>query len=195
MVVADHLVGRVDEIRLLEHLLDEIDKGHGGLIEIVGEPGIGKTRLLRELAARAEERGHLVLTGSASELERDLPFSVFVNAADEYVGGLEPDRLILDESVLRELAQVFPTLSGLAADHDLALTQERYRSHRERRRQRQPDCPRRRVSGRRRHLCWTNRDQRGHRTGRHTCDRRSLRRRQRNHRSLTGVTLRMEDPP
>lgn len=129
-MVADHLVGRLEELRLLEHLLDENDRGHGGLIEIVGEPGIGKTRLLRELAERAERRGHLVLTGSASEMERDLPFSVFVNAADEYVGGLGPDHLLLDESVLRELAQVFPTLSEVAADHELALPQERYRNHR-----------------------------------------------------------------
>lgn len=41
-------------------------------------PGIGKTRMLRELAARAEASGHLVLAGAASELERDVPFSVFV---------------------------------------------------------------------------------------------------------------------
>ena len=45
----------------------------------------------RELAARAELRGHLVLSGSASELERDLPFSVFVHALDEYVESLDPD--------------------------------------------------------------------------------------------------------
>ena len=59
----------------------------GGAIELVGEPGIGKTRLLAELARLAETRGHLVLSGSASELERDLPFSVFVDALDEYVAG------------------------------------------------------------------------------------------------------------
>ncbi|HYT78758.1 MAG TPA: AAA family ATPase, partial [Actinomycetota bacterium] len=74
-----------------------------------GEPGIGKTRLLRELAARAEARGHIVLSGSASELERDLPFSVFVDTLDEYVAGLEPRRLgVLDDQVQAELASVCP---------------------------------------------------------------------------------------
>ena len=57
---------------------------------LVGEPGIGKTRLLAELAARADAERQLVLSGSASELERDLPFSVFVDALDEYVRGIDP---------------------------------------------------------------------------------------------------------
>ena len=68
------LVGRADALDLLERLLDELDQGTPAAIELVGEPGIGKTRLLSELAARAELQGHLVLSGSASELERELPF-------------------------------------------------------------------------------------------------------------------------
>jgi predicted ATPase len=76
-------VGRAEELDALEQTLDELNRGPPGAIEVVGEPGIGKTRLLSELAALAELRGHLVLAGSASELERELPFSVFVHALDE----------------------------------------------------------------------------------------------------------------
>jgi ATP/maltotriose-dependent transcriptional regulator MalT len=98
---------------------------------LVGEPGIGKTRLLAELAARADARGHLVLTGSASELERDLPFWVFVDALDEYADGLDPERLEqLDESARMELAHVFPGLSALGTGGGTALQNERYRTHR-----------------------------------------------------------------
>ena len=61
-------------------------------MEIVGAAGIGKTRLLAELAARADARGHIVLTGSGAELERDLPFWVFVDALDEYIESVEPRR-------------------------------------------------------------------------------------------------------
>ncbi len=50
----ERLVGRTDELDALEQLLDELDRGRASAIELVGEPGIGKTRLLRELAARAE---------------------------------------------------------------------------------------------------------------------------------------------
>src|SRR5918994_7669410 len=90
VVLAEHLVGRTEELGSLDHALSELDRGRSAALELVGEPGIGKTRLLAELAARADDRGHLVLSGSASELERDLPFSVFVDALDEYVRGLSP---------------------------------------------------------------------------------------------------------
>lgn len=41
MVVAHHLVGRAEELRSLEHLLDELGPGRPGVIELVGEPGLG----------------------------------------------------------------------------------------------------------------------------------------------------------
>jgi ATP/maltotriose-dependent transcriptional regulator MalT len=129
-VLTDHFVGRGEELGLLDEALAEIDQGRPVAIELVGEPGIGKTRLLAEFAARADARGWLVLSGSASELERDLPFSVFVDALDEYLRGLDADRLArLEADVLNELAQVFPSLSGLATG-TVALQHERYRSHR-----------------------------------------------------------------
>jgi len=130
-LLTGHFVGRADELASLERILDGLDRGCPGAIEVAGEPGIGKTRLLRELAARAGARGHLVLSGAASEFERDLPFSVFVDALDEYVAGLAPDRLAaLDGAVQAELAQIFPSLSELAAGREVAPQHERYRSHR-----------------------------------------------------------------
>lgn len=130
-VLVNHLVGRAEELRSLDWLLSELDQGRAPAIELVGEPGIGKTRLLQELAARAEERGHLVLSGSAAELERELPFSVFVDALDEYVEGLEAKSLAaLDDDVQAELGHVFPSLSTLASGHEVAQQHERYRYHR-----------------------------------------------------------------
>src|SRR6266542_942860 len=130
-LVAEHLVGRVDELGSIERLRDGLDQGRASAIELAGEPGIGKTRLLREVAVRAESRGHLVLSGAASELEHDLPFSVFVEALDEYLAGLEPNRLAaLDDQVQAELAHVFPSLPALGGGREVARQNERYRSHR-----------------------------------------------------------------
>ena len=123
------LVGRAGELESLEQALQELDRGPPVGIEVVGEPGIGKTRLLGELAGRAEGRGHLVLWGSASELERELPFSVFVHALDEYVESLDTRLSTLDEDVQAELAHVFPSLSAFGGGA-VALQHERYRSHR-----------------------------------------------------------------
>ena len=127
----ERLVGRDDALRSLERMLDELDRGRPAVIELAGEAGIGKTRLLRELAMRAELRGHLVLAGAAAELERDLPFSVFVDALDQHVAGLDPNLLAaLDDQVRTELAHVFPSLWALAGSHTIAAQHERYRSHR-----------------------------------------------------------------
>jgi DNA-binding NarL/FixJ family response regulator/tetratricopeptide (TPR) repeat protein len=127
----DHLVGRAEELSSLDRALAELDQSRSTALLLVGEPGIGKTRLLAELAARADVQGHVVLSGSASELERDLPFSVFVDALDEFVRGLDPNRFaVLEDDVRTELAHVFPSLTTLASDRQVALQHERYRSHR-----------------------------------------------------------------
>jgi len=127
----DRLVGRASELASLDEALEALGGDVCPAIMLVGEPGIGKTRLLREMAARAEGHDFLVLSGSASELERDLPFSVFVDALDEYVEGLDPIRLsCLDDDVQAELAHIFPSLLPLGSNRQVAHQHERYRSHR-----------------------------------------------------------------
>ena len=112
-LAVEQLVGRADELGAIESALAGLERGSFGALELVGEPGIGKTRLLRELASRADAAGHLVLLGSASELERELPFWIFVDALDEYLESLEPRRLgALDEAVVSDLGGVFPALAG-----------------------------------------------------------------------------------
>jgi DNA-binding NarL/FixJ family response regulator len=125
------LVGRTEELSSLERALEELNRGRSGAIELVGEPGIGKTRLLRELTDRAEARGQLVLAGAGSELEHDLPFSVLVDALDDYLQALDPGwSRCLDESSRNELAHVFPSLCALAKMEHVAFPHERYRTHR-----------------------------------------------------------------
>ena len=131
VLLAEQLVGRAEELGGLDDALAELAQGRSVAIELVGEPGIGKTRLLAELARRAEERGQLVLSGRAAELERDLPFWVFVDALDEYLQGLEPRRLeFLGDDARAELSHVFPSLVGPAERRRETLQHERYRMHR-----------------------------------------------------------------
>jgi DNA-binding CsgD family transcriptional regulator len=130
VAVAEHLVGRAAELGAFDRLLDEADAGQPGAVALLGEPGIGKTRLLSTLESAADGRGHLVLAGSASELERDQPFAVFVDALDDYVAGLERARLEpLGEATLSELSLVLPSLDR-PGDHPVAPQHERYRTHR-----------------------------------------------------------------
>jgi ATP/maltotriose-dependent transcriptional regulator MalT len=130
-MAADRFVGRSAERAVLDELLSELAQGRPAAAAVVGEPGIGKTRLLADLAARADARGHLVLSGSASEFERDLPFWVFVDALDEYVAGLEPRRLDpLDADARAELGHLLPSL-GIGSDGRAGTVGDaRYRTHR-----------------------------------------------------------------
>jgi predicted ATPase len=125
----EQLVGRTAELGALDGALAEVERSRPVALALVGEPGIGKTRLLTELGERADARGALVLSGSASEFERDLPFWVFVDALDEYVQSVEPHRLAdLDDDTRADLGHVLPSL---ARDGRGGLLQaERYRTHR-----------------------------------------------------------------
>src|SRR4051794_8845543 len=128
---AAHFVGRRPELSLLDAALDELDCRRARAIEIIGAAGIGKTRLLAELAARADARGHIVVGGAGADLERDLPFWVFVDALDEYLAGVEPRRLAnLEEDVRVELAQIFPSLGELGRGGSAGVLHERYRTNR-----------------------------------------------------------------
>src|SRR3954470_3821850 len=117
------LVGRQAELERLDAALAGLDEHREGCVAREGEPGIGKPRLLAELRTRAEDCGHLVLSGSAAEFERDLPFSVWVDALDAYVSSQDLD---LDEALVAELGGILPSLSSAPAP----LADERFRAHR-----------------------------------------------------------------
>src|SRR4029077_5749475 len=57
-----NLVGRRWEMAAVEGLLDRVIDGHGAVLGVVGPPGIGKSRLVREAAAMAGRRGVEVFT-------------------------------------------------------------------------------------------------------------------------------------
>ena len=64
----DVFVGRVPELALLEDAAAEAAGGHGRLVLVAGEPGIGKSRLADEFARRATDAGVLVAWGRCWEL-------------------------------------------------------------------------------------------------------------------------------
>jgi ATP/maltotriose-dependent transcriptional regulator MalT len=106
------LVGRARELAEVEAALDRLAEREPWLVQVVGEPGIGKSRLLAELCRRGEDRGYLVLDGRAAEFEQDVPFGLIVDALNDYLGSLQPAVLrALDDELLTELGSVFPSLA------------------------------------------------------------------------------------
>ena len=60
-------VGRAGELARLEDALAAAAAGRGSTILIAGEAGIGKTRLVSELAEQARTGGPIVLTGRCTD--------------------------------------------------------------------------------------------------------------------------------
>jgi class 3 adenylate cyclase len=68
------LVGRRWEMSAVEGLLNRAVEGHGAVVGVVGSPGIGKSRLLREVSAMAGRRGVEVFTAFCESHASQVPF-------------------------------------------------------------------------------------------------------------------------
>jgi class 3 adenylate cyclase len=71
-----NLVGRRWERSAVEGLLDRAIDGHGAVVTVVGSPGIGKSRLVREAAALAAAHGVEVFTAYCESHATDIHFHV-----------------------------------------------------------------------------------------------------------------------
>ena len=79
-VLCPVLVGRNEEVRRLRAALTAAGNGRGSTVCLAGEAGIGKTRLVRELAGTAREQGLTVLSGRAVAGGIPAPFRPFAEA-------------------------------------------------------------------------------------------------------------------
>jgi class 3 adenylate cyclase/tetratricopeptide (TPR) repeat protein len=111
------LVGRDDELGRLARRLEEAVAGGGGLAMILGEPGIGKTRLLDELAEQAWRDGAFVLRGNCFESEWSPPYAPFAEALEAHVATARAEDLRSDLGPgAAPLAQVAPTVRRVLPD-------------------------------------------------------------------------------
>ena len=94
------LFGRDADLAPLRRRLEEAIGGRGHVATVVGEAGIGKTRLVSTLAAEALSQGCQVLIGQCHESDAILPFAPWVDACrggrlgadEEILGTLHPAR-------------------------------------------------------------------------------------------------------
>ena len=112
-VLCPRLVGRDEQLFVLEDALLAAHGGESRFVAVGGEAGIGKTRLASELAKRARRLGWAVLWGACSEAELPLPYLPLVEALGNYISlqGAERVGNALG-AARRELAQLFPQLAG-----------------------------------------------------------------------------------
>ena len=87
------LIGRQRELSLLWQRYEASVAGQMTITLVSGEPGIGKTRLLNEVATRAAAAQACVLRGSATEAEGMPPYLPFIEALGQYIRAAPLDDL------------------------------------------------------------------------------------------------------
>lgn len=119
-------VGREVELARLAAALDEAFAGDGRLVMVSGEPGIGKSRLVTELAGLAQIRGARVLWGRCYEREGAPPYWPWVQAIRSYAdqcdlrllgSGLQRHTATVAE-IVPELREQLPGLGAAPAPRD-----------------------------------------------------------------------------
>ena len=116
-MVSPVLVGRREELARLEASFGRAAAGEPSVVLLVGEAGVGKTRLVDELTARATAAGARVLAGGCVQLGGEgLPFVPIVDALRHLVRTTPPDELdVLLGPARRDLARLLPELDPAAA--------------------------------------------------------------------------------
>jgi DNA-binding SARP family transcriptional activator len=107
------MVGRAEERAFMAEFVDEVRTGRrDGLLLLRGEPGIGKTRLLTELATGVAAAGGQVLAGRAYEAERGRPYGAWIDAIRS------TPLPALPKGMRSDLTPLLPELSGTPADSE-----------------------------------------------------------------------------
>jgi predicted ATPase len=110
-------VGRQREMGELKAALEDTLAGHGRLVILVGEPGIGKTRLAQELAAHAETRSAQVLWGWCYEAEGAPPYWPWVQPLRSYIQQAAPEQLRAEMGPgAADIAEIVPEVRGKLPD-------------------------------------------------------------------------------
>jgi DNA-binding CsgD family transcriptional regulator/tetratricopeptide (TPR) repeat protein len=102
------LFGRDSQMALLTGLLKEVALGHGSSVLIEGEPGIGKSALVRAAVAEASQAGCQVFWGAGDELGQALPLVPFLDG----LGVREPAANPRRNTIVRLLRGEIPADRG-----------------------------------------------------------------------------------
>jgi DNA-binding CsgD family transcriptional regulator len=86
------LVGRAAALELLDKAVATVLDGRSVVVEVCGEAGLGKTRILAELERRAADAGLLVCPGRATQFEQGVPFGIYVEMLEPLTARRDADR-------------------------------------------------------------------------------------------------------
>jgi tetratricopeptide (TPR) repeat protein len=108
-IVRGRMVARERELAEARALWRKAVAGEGQVLLVSGEPGIGKTRLVRELATQVQISGNIALVGESYETG-GAPYAPFAQILRRGFQGRVSDQLELPGFVLADLVELAPSL-------------------------------------------------------------------------------------
>jgi adenylate cyclase len=118
------LVGRERELAALQSALEEAREGRGLMVALVGEPGIGKSRLAHEIARQAETSGFATAWTSSPSYASAFPYhlagqlvpQLLKDGRDGTDAALRAAGVVADEDTIETWARVLDDVLGTASD-------------------------------------------------------------------------------
>jgi class 3 adenylate cyclase len=126
-------VGREAELHQLQNALERAGKGHGQVVAVVGEPGVGKSRLVFEFTRSHRTQGWLVLESGSVSYGKATPYLPVIDLFKVYfqIEGRDDPRRIREKVTGRLLTldrALEPTLSALLALLDVPVEDEAWQA-------------------------------------------------------------------
>lgn len=116
-VVCPTLVGRDPQIAAVRRVLERTRRGTGQVALIVGEAGVGKSRLLRAMTDEAATVGFFVLQGASFEAETSIPYAPLLDLVRSFAASASPALVAhAFAPAVAELSAIFPELRSILPD-------------------------------------------------------------------------------
>lgn len=87
------LVDREEQLNQVKEIVKNVRSGRGAVITIIGEPGIGKTRMADEVLNVASKNGYKIMRGGAYSVGSDTAYTPIIEMFNQYFRGVDSKKI------------------------------------------------------------------------------------------------------
>ena len=103
------MVGRAETVCQLQQIYQHVRSGHGGLVFISGEPGIGKSRLMQDFTEKINDEATLIVV-NGHEVEQAMPFLPLIEGLRTHLPAMDWAKLDIEPFYLQEIMGLLPEI-------------------------------------------------------------------------------------
>ena len=124
-VVCPTLVGRDPEVGAVRLLIEQVRGGRGQVALIVGDAGVGKSRLLRAMMDEARTQGFLLMRGQSFEADASIPYAPLLDLVRLFTESASPALVAhILAPAASELVATFPELKSVLPEVEPSVSSD-----------------------------------------------------------------------